>query len=134
MITIYSFLIYLNTMSKYYRLFTSPAGLKVLVGKNSIANDRITFRLAQKNDLWFHVKNKPGSHVILQSGDFSYQTNEQRILDIYFSAELAKHFSKAKNDYKSDIEYCEVKHVFKDLDCDDGEVLTSNTKIISIYK
>ncbi len=121
-------------MSKYYKLFTSPAGLKIFVGKNSKANDHITFRLSNKNDLWFHAKNKPGSHVILQSGDFTYESVEQKTLDIYFSAELAKHFSKAKNDYKADVEYCEVKNVIKDFDCVEGEVITNNTKFITIFK
>jgi len=127
-------------MSKYYKLFTSPAGLKIFVGKNSKANDHITFRLStpegtrNKNDLWFHAKNKPGSHVILQSGDFTYESVEQKTLDIYFSAELAKYFSKAKNDYKADVEYCEVKNVIKDSDCVEGEVITNNTKFITIFK
>lgn len=45
--------------------FVSSAGLEILCGRNNIQNDRLTFRLSQKTDYWFHVKNAPGSHVIL---------------------------------------------------------------------
>ena len=44
--------------------FKTSGGFTVKVGKNNIQNDQLTFG-ADKDDLWFHVKNAPGSHVIL---------------------------------------------------------------------
>ena len=44
--------------------FKTSGGFTVKVGKNNIQNDQLTFS-ADKDDLWFHVKNAPGSHVIL---------------------------------------------------------------------
>lgn len=44
--------------------FVTSGGFVVKVGKNNIQNDHLTFS-ADKDDLWFHVKNAPGSHVIL---------------------------------------------------------------------
>ena len=45
--------------------FTTSDGYTVLCGKNNRQNDYVTTRVAEKNDYWFHVKNAPGSHVVL---------------------------------------------------------------------
>lgn len=45
--------------------FKTDSGYRVLCGKNNIQNDHITFKVASKLDLWFHVKGAPGSHVVL---------------------------------------------------------------------
>ena len=45
--------------------FCSSSGYRILCGKNNIQNEHITFKLASKLDLWFHVKGAPGSHVVL---------------------------------------------------------------------
>ena len=45
--------------------FRTSSGYRVLCGKNNIQNDYITFKVASKLDLWFHVKGAPGSHVVL---------------------------------------------------------------------
>ena len=44
----------------------SDDGFEILAGRNNSQNDELTFRLAHKNDLWFHVKDLHGSHVILR--------------------------------------------------------------------
>ena len=43
-------------------------GFALLAGRNNRQNDRLTLRQADKNDIWFHTKNIPGSHVILVTG------------------------------------------------------------------
>ncbi len=45
--------------------YVSGTGLTILCGRNNMQNDRLTFHTAEKSDYWFHVKNAPGSHVIL---------------------------------------------------------------------
>ena len=56
--------------------FTSTEGYRILVGKNNTQNDYLTTKLASKNDLWFHVKNIPGSHVVVfcEGGAVSEET------------------------------------------------------------
>ena len=43
----------------------TPGGYRVLIGRNNLQNDHLTFRVASRGDLWFHAKGVPGSHVIL---------------------------------------------------------------------
>jgi len=43
-------------------------GITVLVGKNSLQNEAVTFREASPNDIWLHARGVPGAHVIVKSG------------------------------------------------------------------
>ncbi len=45
--------------------YETTNGYRVLCGKNNTQNDYLTFEVAEKMDYWFHVKNSPGSHVVL---------------------------------------------------------------------
>jgi len=45
--------------------YTSGEGLRILVGRSNLQNDRLSLKLAGPGDLWFHARNIPGSHVIL---------------------------------------------------------------------
>ena len=49
--------------------FISSAGYEILVGKNNRQNDNLSRKIARKNDLWLHVKDLPGSHVIIRRKD-----------------------------------------------------------------
>ncbi|KAK9843833.1 hypothetical protein WJX81_008320, partial [Elliptochloris bilobata] len=78
-----------------YREFTSPAGLRVFVGRNPKENDELS-RSAADADLWFHARGCPGSHTVMRmpaSGDAGQE-------DVVFAASLAAYFSKARNEGK----------------------------------
>lgn len=100
---------------------------EIFVGKNNLQNDRLTFKIAHKNDIWFHVKNAPGSHTILRtnSNDVSRETLE-------FAASLAAAHSKLKNSPKVEVDYTEVKNVKKIPGAKPGMVIYVNYKTIYI--
>ena len=66
--------------------FTSADGTEILVGKNNVQNDRLTFS-AQSDEWWLHVKDMPGSHVIVKSENPSEAT-------LMEAANLAAKYSK----------------------------------------
>ncbi len=68
----------------------TPGGYRVLIGRNNLQNDHLTFRVAARNDLWFHAKGVPGSHVILLCNG-----EEPSAEDYTFAATLAAGYSKA---------------------------------------
>ena len=39
---------------------------ELVAGTSGLANEYVTFQLAQAEDLWFHVRDFPGSHVLLR--------------------------------------------------------------------
>ena len=45
--------------------FCSGDGITIYVGKNNRQNDFLTLQSARSDNLWLHVKNMPGSHVII---------------------------------------------------------------------
>ncbi|AKP66572.1 Rqc2 family fibronectin-binding protein [Companilactobacillus ginsenosidimutans] len=86
--------------------FVTSTGIPVIVGKNNIENDKLTMKLAQKNHYWFHVKDIPGSHVILESSD----PDEQSIVE---AATIASYYSKARESAKVPVDYLQVRNIRK---------------------
>lgn len=86
--------------------FHTTDGTTVLVGKNNLQNDRLSFKTANKNEFWLHVKDMPGSHVVIRSTDPS----EQTILE---AAQLAAYFSKGRDSDHVPVDYLRVKQLHK---------------------
>lgn len=86
--------------------FTAVDGTKILVGKNNLQNDRLTFKIANKNDIWLHVKDIPGSHVVIRSASPSDET-------LLEAAKLAAYFSKGRNSANVPVDYVPIKKVKK---------------------
>ncbi|MDR2822152.1 MAG: NFACT RNA binding domain-containing protein [Acholeplasmatales bacterium] len=75
----------------------------ILVGKNSLQNEYITRTLGNKNDLFFHVSNAHGSHVLLQG--------EKNDTSIHNALLLAGYFSELRSSNKVSINYTLLKNV-----------------------
>ncbi len=67
-------------------------GYEVLVGQSARDNDRLTFKVADPQDLWLHVVGTPGSHVIVRNPD----KGEVPRSVVKRAAELAAFHSKAR--------------------------------------
>lgn len=95
----------------------------IFVGKNNKQNDYIVSKLAKDDDLWFHVHNIAGSHVLLKS---------QKITDelILKCAKLAKEFSSGANSSKIGVIYTKAKYLKKPPKANLGYVTYSNEKEI----
>ena len=70
--------------------------------------------MATGNDWWFHVKNAPGSHVIVRNLNAN-QSEEWDMEDEIFAlaAGLAAHYSSKANSDKAEIDYTRKKHLKK---------------------
>ena len=91
---------------------------EIYIGKNNKQNDFVTFKIAKANDLWFHVKNIPGSHVILQG-----EADEK---NIYLAELLAAWFSKARNGSNIPVDMVQKKFVKKPNSSPPGFVIFTN--------
>lgn len=100
---------------------------KALVGKNNNQNDKITLKLASKNDIWLHVKNIPGSHVVIITNN--KKPNENVLIK---AAKLAAQNSKARFSSKVLVDYTLIKHVKKPNGAKPGKVIYTNYKTLSI--
>lgn len=97
--------------------FKTSGGYCVLCGKNNTQNDYITTKLAEKTDWWFHVKNMPGSHVLMQCGK-----EEPSEVDFTEAAEIAAMYSKAEGNNIA-VDYTNAKHVKKPAGSKPGYVI-----------
>ena len=99
----------------------------VLVGKNNKQNDYLTTKIANKDDLWFHVKDFHGSHVILRVEN-KIPSQET----IVKCAELAKKYSKANQSSNVMVDYTYVKFVKKPSNSKLGMVIYTNNKSVIV--
>ena len=113
-----------NKKSKPYH-FVTENNSDIYVGKNSSQNDYLTLKLANKDDLWFHVKDLPGSHVILRSENINDD-------DILIAAYLAANNSSISSEEKIDVDYTEKKNVNKAKGAKPGMVYYENFNTITI--
>ena len=88
--------------------FITSGGYTVLCGKNNIQNEYITFKLAEKDDWWFHAKGTQGSHVLMIC-----KGEEPPVEDFTEAAEIAAQFSRAAGGEKVDVDYTKAKNVKK---------------------
>nr|MBQ4320287.1 NFACT family protein [Clostridia bacterium] len=88
--------------------FTGCGGHKLLCGKNNRQNDYISHRVAEPDDWWFHVKNAPGSHVILRC-DGDTPTDEE----LTEACELAAYYSSKSGDKSVAVDYTKAKNLRK---------------------
>ena len=99
--------------------FESSDGAEILVGRNNIQNEFLTMKLAGRNQLWFHTKDIPGSHVVIRGED---PTNET----ILEAAGLASYFSKARESSNVPVDYTLIRHVKKPSGAKPGRVIYVN--------
>lgn len=86
----------------------SVDGFHILFGKNNIQNEYLTLHKAKKDDLWFHAKSIPGSHVVLLTeGQF---IPEEIIAKV---AAFAAFHSRGKSSGKVDVDFTRIKYVKK---------------------
>lgn len=101
-------------------------GYKIEIGKNNIQNERL-YKSAAANDIWLHVLDAHGSHVIIRS--------EQKIIPeeiIICGAQLAAFYSKNKMADKVAVDYTFAKFVKPLPGGGPGRVNYTNQKTIYV--
>jgi hypothetical protein len=102
-------------------------GFVVYVGKDAKSNDHLTFNVADKEDIWMHVKGVPGSHVVIRVRENLPAENV-----IKAAAQLAKKNSKASKDDSATVVYCQRRFVKKEPGMNDGQVKVDYTNSYQI--
>ncbi len=88
--------------------YVTSGGYRLLCGKNNLQNDYITTKLAEKNDWWFHIKNAPGSHVIMFANG-----EEPSAQDFTEAATVAAYNSSLSDGKNVSVDYTLIKHIKK---------------------
>ena len=107
--------------------FKSSEGLRILVGKNNIQNDKLTLKMADKNYIWLHVKDLPGSHAIIMED--AENVGDETIAE---AAKIAAYHSKAKDSSGVAVDYTKVKNVKKPSGAKPGMVIYVENKTVYV--
>lgn len=111
----------LNKPKKRELLSFDYKGFQIFVGRNNKENEEISFSKGQPNDIWLHIKDIPGSHVLI------LRNNQELPNDVLLhAANLACEYSKAKRGDKVTVDYCERKFVKKIKNSKPGNVIYTN--------
>lgn len=117
-----------ESQSKYpFRTFERD-GYQIFVGKNAKNNDLLSFKFAQKDDLWLHAKDVSGSHVIVRQR--AGQNIPYPVLE--YAAQLAAFYSKRKNDTLVPVTYTPRKYIRKRKGDPAGLVVVSREEVIMV--
>ena len=103
-------------------------GTTILIGKNAKSNDTLLNTYSKKEDLWLHVKDTPGSHVIIKCTN----SNIFPIEIIEKAAQLAAHYSKRKSETLVPVSYTPRKYVRKRKGDPPGMVRVDREKVILV--
>ena len=107
--------------------FRSSEGFEILVGKNNYQNDAIATRLGDDEDCWLHVKNAPGSHVLIKAeGRF---ITEATLLE---AGALAAWFSSVRGSEHVEVDYVEYKFVKKPKKAKPGMVIFTGQNTMNV--
>ena len=103
--------------------YESTEGYKIFVGRNNVMNDKLTLKTAKNYDLWFHVKDTAGSHVVVQNDGREFTDKVIRE-----AALLASYNSKAGHSSNVPVDYTIIKNVKKPVGAKPGMVIYDDYK------
>lgn len=98
----------------------------ILVGRNNLQNEELTFKVAKKGELWFHAKDIPGSHVIIKD---NLNPSDEVKTD---AAELAAYFSKGRYSNLLQVDMIEAKKLHKPSGAKPGFVTYTGQKTLRV--
>ena len=107
--------------------FRSSDGFEIRVGRNNKQNDKLTCKESEKTDIWLHVKNITGSHVVISCN--GEEPSESTIME---AAIIAAYHSKAKNSSQVPVDYVLIKNVKKPAGSKPGMVIFTNNKTLYV--
>ncbi|MFD1360279.1 Rqc2 family fibronectin-binding protein [Lentibacillus salinarum] len=105
--------------------FIASDGTNILVGKNNKQNDYLTMKLANRDDVWLHTKDIPGSHVVIREKEPA----EETLLE---AAQLAAYFSRSHQSSSVPVDYTKIRHVWKPNGAKPGFVTYDNQKTLYV--
>lgn len=108
----------------FYR-FRGTDGAEILVGRSARDNDTLTFRHARGRDIWLHLRDGPGSHVILRHDAQDTPPTEAALRD---AALLAAWYSSARGEPVVDVLWTRRKHVRRPPGAPPGKVTVADAK------
>jgi predicted ribosome quality control (RQC) complex YloA/Tae2 family protein len=111
-----------------YRRYRSSGGLEIRVGRGARHNDDLTFHHSAPDDIWLHVREAPGAHVILRWG----REENPPARDLEEAAVLAALGSEARHAGVVPVDWTRRKHVRKPRKAAPGAVIPGRVQTLFV--
>ncbi|MFI5341445.1 MAG: NFACT RNA binding domain-containing protein, partial [Candidatus Methylomirabilales bacterium] len=111
------------------RRFVSSDGFPILVGRDNEGNDHLTLHLSRSEDLWLHVQDYAGSHVVVRVQKRTGGIPRRTLIQ---AAQLAAYYSQARDHGKVAVSYTLKKYVRKPRKAKPGLVTITQEKTIVV--
>jgi len=109
------------------RRFEIPTGFEILVGRNARQNEMVTFRMARAEDLWLHVRDAPGSHVVIRG-----RGREPDDATIRTAAQLAAYYSSLRGEKAAPVAVTQRRFVKRLPGGHTGQVTLRNERTVVV--
>lgn len=109
------------------RRFTTPDGFVILVGRNVQQNHTLVTTRSKSDDLWLHVRNLPGSHVIIK---FDGRDIPDDVIE--YAAGLAAYYSAGRGEGTVEVDVTQRRYVRPVKGGKPGLVTYKNERTLSV--
>jgi predicted ribosome quality control (RQC) complex YloA/Tae2 family protein len=107
--------------------FLAPDGFTILVGRNARQNEIVTFHEANAEDLWLHIRDLPGAHVVIRNGGQPVSAES-----IEVAARLAAYFSSQRGERAVSVAVTQRRFVTRMTGGRTGQVHFRNEETVTV--
>ena len=111
-----------------YRRFRSSDGWSIRVGRNGAENARLV-RESKPWDLWLHVRDAAGAHVVVRKPGRESRMPERTLTE---AAGLAARFSSRSADGAVEVQVAEISRLRKPKGASPGQVLVAGDRTVRV--
>lgn len=118
------------TRSQPWSVWTGPHGQRILVGKNAAGNRRLTFQRARGDDIWLHLRGRPGAHVLVP-----INKGKSAPLELLLAAaQIVLLTAKIAEGTACDVQYTKARNVRSIKGAADGRVLVHDERVLRVTR
>ena len=101
--------------------------VEIRVGRGARDNDDLTFHHARGNDLWMHLRGRPGAHVVVR-----FRDDAPPLELLLAAAQLAFAHSRVQEGDRAEVVWTRVKQVRKPKGLPPGKVLVGGERVLLV--
>ncbi len=113
-----------------WHTWLGPHDQRVLVGRNAKGNRRLTFQRARGDDVWMHVRSRPGAHVLVPLAK-----GRTADLDLLLAAaQITLLHAGVAVGVKADVQYTKARNIRSIKGADDGKVMVLDERVLHVER